>query len=359
MNDVRVTHSIRARTWNNVISPTRQNSFSNWIVSRWALPERVRRTSPQTDFRKAASSVTRSALSAHIHQPSWHTTLAFDLRTWTRLTQKFDLRRRLSNLISVAHGALAFLQRTSSPQSMPRDRSFSLTVLQNRIRAIQQRAFLFHRQLPLQIEVPRSPTERLPNDSRTLSPETIVARSFFQSSAPAWIKTAHGWQHSKWAMNSVLSMFRSKIVLHTIANQIVATHNQSARPIYALTMHAKRLHLALRKSSQELLTQSSMVILPGVKPATRDNLRHPDLILRLRETIDGARSRPSMQFTLPTTTDQQELLTAIRNVEKSLSANHRALPAASNAVPDMQRLTSQVCDQFERQLRIERERRGR
>jgi hypothetical protein len=154
-------------------------------------------------------------------------------------------------------------------------------------------------------------------------------------------------------------MLRSRTVLRTSASQTVTTHNQTAGPIHALAVYAKRLHSALRKSRHELLTQFTMLILPGAKPATKDEIRHPNLILHLREAMDRAHSRPSMQFAQAATPNQPEILSAIRNVEKTLSKVQPALAPTPHAVPDMQRLTSQVYDQLERQLRIERERRGR
>jgi len=102
-----------------------------------------------------------------------------------------------------------------------------------------------------------------------------------------------------------------------------------------------------------------MLVLPVAKPATKDETQHPHLTLHLRGATDRARPLPSMQFAQTATPNQPEVLAAIQNVEKAISKVQLAPAPMTHAVPDVQRLTVQVYDQLERQLRIERERRGR
>jgi hypothetical protein len=361
MKDVRVTRRIRATAWTGAISsPARENSFAAWIVSRWAPPDRVRRMSPQRDFRASGRHGTWFALSAHVLQSSWHMALAFGSRTWTDVTQNFDLRRTFSRLISVAYGAAEFFQRTALSQITPMAWSFFPTSFQwNRVRATQQRSFSFHVHLPSQVSVPNPLRETRVRGARPPLSATMLSRTSFRHFVPARMKIDHIWQGNNWQIRRGLRILRSRTVLQTAATKTVTTHKPTAGPIRALALHAELLHFTLRKTSHELLTRSSMPVLPGAKPATKDEIRHPHLILHLREAVDRAHSRPSMQFAQAATPNQPEVLSAIRNVEKTLSKVQPVFAPTPHALPDMQLLTSQVYDQLERQLRIERERRGR
>src|SRR5262245_23303565 len=250
MKDVRVTGSIRARTWTGVISPTGENSFAAWIVSRWTPPDQVRRTSPQRDFRAAGRSGTWFALSAYVLQPSWHMTLAFGSKTWTRVTHHFDLRRTISHLISVAYGAVEFLRRTALLQIAAGARSFfPTTILSNRVSATQQSYSSFYLHLPPQVAVSNASSKSSVRRAQETLPGTMLARTFFHHLVPARMKIDQIWQRDSWQSSSALRMFESRTVLRTTATQTVTTRKQSAGPMHVLAVHARRLHFALMKSN--------------------------------------------------------------------------------------------------------------
>lgn len=359
MKNVRVTRNMRTRAWTSAVSPTRENSFAGWIVSRWTPPDRVRRMSPSKAFRAARHSGTWLGLSNHARHASWHMTLTFGFRTWTSVTQHVDLYRTVPPSISVSHRPGGFVQWMSLLQISPAAWAFSSTsALWNCIRVAHHQSFSFHVHVPPQIASNPSRERRVRGGWATLS-RTMLPPTSRHYSVTAWMKINQIWQRSSWQSRSSLRKFRSRMVLHTTATQTMTTHNKFSGPIHALAVYAKQLYFLLKKSNHELLTQSLMVVLPKAKPATEDEKRHPHLILHLRDTMDRARSRPSMQFAQAATPNQPEVLSAIRNMEKVFSKGQRELAPTPHAVPDMQRLTSQIYDQLERQLRIERERRGR
>ena len=111
--------------------------------------------------------------------------------------------------------------------------------------------------------------------------------------------------------------------------------------------------------NHNLLTRVPISVLPAASPVAKEETRHPHLSLHLRTTVDRVPSRPSMQFTQTATANQPEVLAAIQNVEKAISKVQLVSAPAPHTAADVQQLTVQVYDQLEKQLRIERERRGR
>lgn len=102
-----------------------------------------------------------------------------------------------------------------------------------------------------------------------------------------------------------------------------------------------------------------MLTLEVMKPPSEKNHRHgAQLTLKLHDVMRRTASRPSMQYAQFAAPSQVEILSAIRSMEKAVNKAQGAAMPAMTPVPDMQRLTNQVYDQLERQLRIERERRG-
>jgi hypothetical protein len=116
---------------------------------------------------------------------------------------------------------------------------------------------------------------------------------------------------------------------------------------------------SIREFRQEIHNQLRMLTLHATTVAAAERSGRAQVELHLRTVEEGGRGRPSMKFAEPASTGEQELLAAIRNVEKAIvKVQSVPMPTASQA-PDIQRLTAHVYDQLERQLRIERERRGR
>src|SRR5262249_30452380 len=160
--------------------------------------------------------------------------------------------------------------------------------------------------LPPQVAVSNASRKSRVRRAQATLPGTMLARTFFHHLVPARMKIDQIWQRDSWQSSSALRMFESRTVLRTTATQTVTTRKQSAGPMHVLAVHARRLHFALMKSNHESLTQSSVLILSGAKPATKDEMRHPHSILHLRDTMDRARSRPSMQFAQAGTPNQPE-----------------------------------------------------
>jgi hypothetical protein len=116
---------------------------------------------------------------------------------------------------------------------------------------------------------------------------------------------------------------------------------------------------SVREFRRALDGQLHMPTLRTVSSASTERSRQTQVELHLRAMAAGGWGRPSMQFTQPASASGQELVSAIRSVEKAVTKIQSAPAPSAPQAPDMQRLTAQVYDHLERQLRIERERRGR
>jgi len=114
------------------------------------------------------------------------------------------------------------------------------------------------------------------------------------------------------------------------------------------------------KGIQRLIVhQDRMIALHSGGRSSEELRHHSHLTLQLRTEVERTVSRPAMQFVQSAKSSQPELLSTVQRMETAVAKFQTLqVPAATNA-PDIPRLTAQVYEQFERQLRIERERRGR
>jgi hypothetical protein len=142
--------------------------------------------------------------------------------------------------------------------------------------------------------------------------------------------------------------------------QTIAASQSFAHSVTNLTASAGSLPLAsIREVQRHIQSQSHMLTLQVMKSPSEETPRHPHLVLNLRAVAGRTASRPSMQFVQLAASSQPEMLSSIRSMEKAISKAQAPTVPAMTPPPDMERLTTQVYDQLERQLRIERERRGR
>jgi hypothetical protein len=116
---------------------------------------------------------------------------------------------------------------------------------------------------------------------------------------------------------------------------------------------------SVREFRRQLHDQRRMFALHAAFAASAEEPARTQLELRLRAADQAGPARPGMQFAQPVSTGGQELLTAIRNIESTLEKVQSVPALSAPQAPDMQRITAHVFDQLERQLRIDRERRGR
>ena len=123
--------------------------------------------------------------------------------------------------------------------------------------------------------------------------------------------------------------------------------------------HSAGLHLITREFRDHTQLRFPAPASTVANPAPARDPRVSKLVLQLRNATEGAYSRPGMQFALGAPGAQLDLLAGMRSVEKALANTQAAPPPTPPPVPDMQQLTTHVYGQLERQLRIERERRGR
>ena len=360
MTKIEVIRGTQTRAWRGVVRPAEESSFGTWITARWAPPERTRRMGPQRDFRTPRRSAAPwLALSTHVWQSSWQVMLpALPPVSSTYASQRLNDRRSFGHFRTPSYRAAAAVNWTSLLRaSTAAWSSFPVRTLWNRIVVDRPRTYNIHFQVLTKKPQPSSDGWTF---SRTLSEakRTVVAHRashFLFTTRTPGIRQDPDWQ-------SRLEQYLTEQtrLLQSPVFQTITAFQSFAHTVNNFTASAGPLPwVSIREVHRRVQDQSRILTLQVMKPPSEENPRHPQLVLNLRALPGRTASRPSMQFAQLAASSQPEMLSAIRNMEKAISkAQASAMPAMA-PTPDMQRLTNQVYDQLERQLRIERERRGR
>jgi hypothetical protein len=358
--------------WRGAIHTPEENFFAQWIAERWALPERGPRRTARRDFKTsrplgvAGFGLFVQTFFSSGGYPRW--SLAFRMSshaTANRFNSETSLRsdRRFHS----NHLLLYPLHRKKS-------RMASWTALFSSFAATLERG------APRRLEIPAPPaTSALDNTItfRTLS--RSIEREVNWLMRDGALKDAAS---SRGEDQADASQFTTPVVSRS--RQLLSTHRHES----VLFASLRSLHSAFFKATSTfsrfstetwnsifspdplrssaavgfhrlLEHQSRMFMLPAGRRISDERREHSQLTLHLRTEVDHMGPRPAMQFVQPAQSSPPELLSAIRRMEAAVQKlPSLSTPPTQNA-PDIQRLTAQVYEQFERQLRIERERRGR
>jgi len=356
-----LTGGTQLRKWKGLIRQAAGNSFAAWLAARWPSWQRNRRRSPQRDFLRANRSLPWFALPVHVAQLSWQfAVVARGVLNWTRLGPQRHTRRSSTILRTNEY------QNASTKRWIHGPRLFEFRVVPADKRSAVSNSFFFWSSFPLAVK-----SERAFHHSLFFR-QFLGAHSSFRNAgqlggAPTEIR--YGPSHVKLAVRfqswTGLALLQDFFRNVTLRSQLQISRETSATtttlPLFIINpTRVSQASTRLGQSIGELRRQTQERPQIFTLPIFAGRAEHPQnsrMELHIRHTNNNSWSRPNMQFAEPSPSSQVEMLSSIRNVESAISKIQR-LPAPASP-PDVQSLTAQVCDQLERQLRIERERRGR
>jgi hypothetical protein len=369
MSKIGIIRGLRSHSWQGAVRPLEQNSFATLILARWALPAVKRRRRSRRDFKTSHHSAwPGSSLSVQTNPVSilyytWNFAFYFasspfsnmfalsrhmhQSRLWqSRQSNTFLLHQEEVSLKSLApfrlHAAHLDL-RTSihiDPAGTLTQSVTSSTVsLQSLLQRLDQRT-----NRPVQHRAQAN--NKFDFATRPLShvlhfPAALASRS----DGREWITHRISFLSTN-AVSCYPQPFRTAASTSRCANIVFRSQSSSS------VLHAKGIQ-------RLIVHQDRMIALHSGGRSSEELRHHSHLTLQLRTEVERTVSRPAMQFVQSAKSSQPELLSTVQRMETAVAKFQTLqVPAATNA-PDIPRLTAQVYEQFERQLRIERERRGR
>jgi hypothetical protein len=360
MNDILVIRGLRSRAWTGIVQVSSATSFADRIASRWALPEPARRAGPARNFRSRHRGSSWLTLSAQVWRPSWPVTLTLSASAnWTHSTQHNHHHRSSSHFLKAAY------QLTAPEVWASRSRSTSLAWSFFPVTHIWSQATLgkksvetIHHDVARRFgEFPRF------RQNRYVAPRISEPRfSRLRSPTPASTHQASCEMSSQDKDAKDLrapTLAAAAIASHSVNFQTVAFSTVILSNFSGSLSHSAGLHLMTREFREhtQLRFPASASTVANAAPAHAPGVSK--LVLQLRNVTESTYSRPGMQFAEAAPGNQSDLLAGMRSVEKALANMQAGPPPTAPQVPDMQQLTTHVYGQLERQLRIERERRGR
>ena len=367
MNDILVIRGLPASAWTGIVRVASETSFADWIAARWTLPEPARRATPPRNFRSPRREGLWLALSARVFRPSWQVTLALNpSANWTNSIQYKGHRRNSSHFLTAAYRPTNPALWTSRLQTASLAWSFfPVTHIWNQMKFGKESApgSISPNRLTMRLE-DLGPSGR----SRSLAPWMVPLLSTLaqirslrsHSPAPAAAQQLGQRIDADGKSGRVVrepTLAPAALVFHGTFQTTFATANPAS--LSGNLTNSTGFHLAMREFCGRV--QLRLPVPPSTvkAPAPARDPGMSQLVLQMRNATEGAYSRPGMQFAQAAApVNQSDLLAGMRNVEQAL-ANFQASPPVAPPVPDMLQLTTHVYAQLERQLRIERERRGR
>lgn len=369
MSEIGITRGLLSPRWRGAVRPLEQSSFATWIIARWALPASKSRRRPRRDFKTSRHSAWPGSLLsiqitlASLLYSTWDFTFCFassplsnvfassrhvqQSRLWqSRQSSTFLLHREEVSVKWPAPfrlNAARLNLRTSmhiDPAAMLRQNVTSSTVmLQSFLQRLGQGTDrpVHHRvQANKEFDFATRPLSHL-----LLFPAAVASRA----DGRAWI-------------TRIISFFFANAGLfYPPPFRTGASTSGFAKIVFRPQSSSSALH---GKGIQRLIVHQDRVIALQLGGSASKELRqHSHLTLQLRTEVERMVSRPAMQFVQAAQSGQPELLSAVQRMETAVTRFQTLQAPVTIDAPDIQRLTAQVYEQFERQLRIERERRGR
>jgi hypothetical protein len=369
MSKIGIIRRFRSHSWQGAFRPLEQNSFATWIVARWALPSVKRRRRPRRDFKTSqhsawpGRSLSVQTTPASIVYSKWNFAFYFasspvsnvfalsrdvhQSRLWqSRQSNTFLLYQEEVSLKSLApfrlHAAHLNLRTPmhSDPASTLTQSVTSGTVtLQSLLQRLDQR------------------TNRLVQHRAQANKEFDLATRPLSHGLYFPAALASRTDGREWITRGISFLATNDVCFYPQPFRTAASTSRFAKNIFRSQSSSSVLHA---KGIQRLIVhQDRMIALHFGGRASEELRQHSHLTLQLHTEVERMPSRPAMQFVQSAQSSQPELLSAIQRMETAVTKLQTLqVPLTTNS-PDIPRLTAQVYEQFERQLRIERERRGR